>query len=51
MYQDTITLYLDSLLYYYNIMFDEVPDELLICIFTFLSFKEKDFIRIRNVCK
>jgi hypothetical protein len=31
-------------------MFDEVPEELLIYIFTFLSFKEKDFIRIRNVC-
>ena len=31
-------------------MFNDVPDELLICIFTFLSFKEKDFIRIRNVC-
>lgn len=31
-------------------MFDDVPEELLIYIFTFLSFKEKDFIRIRNVC-
>ncbi len=32
-------------------MIEYVPEELLTYIFTFLSFKEKDFIRIRNICK
>ena len=32
-------------------MFEKLPDELVVYIFTFLSFKEKDFIKIRNVCK
>ena len=32
-------------------MFNNVPEDVVVHIFTFLSFKEKDFIRIRNVCK
>jgi two-component SAPR family response regulator len=32
-------------------MFNNVPEDVVVYIFTFLSFKEKDFIRIRNVCK
>ena len=32
-------------------MFGKLPEELVVHVFTFLSFKEKDFIRIRNVCK
>ena len=31
-------------------MFNKLPEELVTYIFTFLSFKEKDFIKIRNVC-
>ena len=32
-------------------MFNKIPEELVVYILTFLSFKDKDFIKIRNICK
>ena len=32
-------------------MFDKIPEELVVYILTFLSFKDKDFIKIRNISK